>query len=219
MYIRLMRKQDVAQVSQIDREAFPTDWPPTNFGRELENRLAYYIVACENPPPPTSKHPAPSALQKSPGLLERLKHFFGGNEEVTMELEESIIGYAGMWILADEAHIMSIASCPEYRHKGVGEALLFALFDLAQRHKARVVTLEVRVSNTVARNLYLKYGFKQAGIRKGYYLDNKEDAFIMTTEYIGSRDFQEQLCGLKKAHVQRWGDTCYQLEKLDVKLG
>ena len=49
MYVRLMRRGDIDQVARIDREAFPTEWPPTNFARELENRLAYYIVACEDP--------------------------------------------------------------------------------------------------------------------------------------------------------------------------
>jgi len=219
MYVRLMRRQDVAQVSQIDREAFPTDWPPTNFGRELENRLAYYIVACDNPPLAVSGNPSSPPRQKPSGFLARLKSFFSGSDEIIIVTEDRIVGYAGMWILADEAHIMSIASRYGFRRKGVGEALLFALFDLAQMHKARVLTLEVRVSNSVAQNLYIKYGFKQAGIRKGYYLDNKEDALIMTTEYIGARDFQERLQKLKEEHNRKWGETVYLLEKLDVKLG
>ncbi len=46
-YVRPMRREDIAQVSEIDREAFPTEWSPPNFGRELENRLAHYIVACD----------------------------------------------------------------------------------------------------------------------------------------------------------------------------
>jgi ribosomal-protein-alanine N-acetyltransferase len=218
MHVRLMRRLDVPQVAQIDREAFPTDWPPTNFARELENRLAYYIVVTEKNPP-DSVPPAPAQEQKPEGFLDRLKHVFSAREEPFPEPEEHILGYAGMWILADEAHIMSIASSRGARHKGVGESLLAALIDLAQRHKARVVTLEVRVSNTVAQTLYEKYGFKKAGTRKAYYLDNKEDALIMTTDYISSAGFQDRLCKLKATHDSVWGATTYDVEKLDVKLG
>ncbi len=218
MYIRLMRRSDVAQVAQIDREAFPTDWPPTNFARELENRLAYYIVVTEgnSPPPP----PPPRSLPDRPeGFLARLKRALSVHEDAPPEIEGQILGYAGMWILADEAHIMSIASRQEARHTGVGEALLTALIDLAQRHKARVVTLEVRISNTIAQNLYEKYGFQKVGTRKGYYLDNKEDALIMTTDNINSPAFQERLRQLRAAHLATRGPTVYDVDKLDVKLG
>jgi [ribosomal protein S18]-alanine N-acetyltransferase len=207
MYIRLMRRQDVAQVSGIDREAFPTDWPPTNFTRELENRLAYYIVATGKPSPV----PVPPPPLIHAGFMARLRAFFSVHKEPVEEQEETIIGYAGIWILADEAHIMSIASRNEYRRQGVGEVLLCAVIDLARQHKARVVTLEVRVSNTAAQNLYLKYGFNKVGMRKGYYLDNREDAVIMTTDYIGSASFVYNVQRLKEAAVQKWGKTTYDL--------
>jgi ribosomal protein S18 acetylase RimI-like enzyme len=138
MYIRLMRRQDVAQVSGIDREVFPADWPPTNFGREMDNRLACYIVATEKPSSP----PLPVPLIMPADFITRLKSFFSLHKGPVKEIEETIFGYAGIWILADEAHIMSIASRNEHRHRGVGEALLFAVVDLARQHKARVVTLE-----------------------------------------------------------------------------
>ena len=114
---------------------------------------------------------------------------------------------------------MSIASHTAYRRKGVGEALLFALYDLAQRHKARVLTLEVRISNTVAQNLYLKFGFKKVGVRKGYYLDNHEDATIMSTDYIGSEESGDRLRQLREAHENKWGPTRFEIEKQNVKLG
>ena len=223
MYVRLMRRQDVMQVSQIDREAFPTEWPPTNFVRELENRLAYYIVACEEAsatPEPDTK----SVLSKNTNhLIDRLKGWLvPGNSrrnKSPTENEEPVLGYAGMWILADEAHITSIASRQENRRQGIGEALLIALIELAARHKARIVTLEVRLSNIMAQNLYLKYGFQKTGMRKGYYLDNKEDAIIMSTEYIGSNSFREHLRQLQKAHTRRWGPTRYEIETQNVKLG
>jgi ribosomal-protein-alanine N-acetyltransferase len=212
MYVRLMRIEDVTQVARIDREAFPTEWPPTNFSRELENRLAYYIVASEEhavSAPPSKPDP-----EKQPsGLRERLIGLLKHRRIEPVDNEENILGYAGMWILADEAHVMSIASRQENRRKGIGEALLIALIALAQRYKARIVTLEVRVSNNTAQNLYLKYGFQKTGLRKAYYLDNREDAIIMSTEYIGLPTFKESLQHLKEDHAQRWGQTRFDIEK------
>ena len=218
MYVRFMRREDVDRVVHIDREAFPTEWPPTNFTRELDNRLAYYIVACEGLPvsPPA---PKPATDNHTAGIMEWLRHLFSEKQKKPVEQRERIAGYAGMWILADEAHIMSIASLLECRRKGVGEALLIALFDLAVQHRARILTLEVRVSNIVAQNLYLKFGFQKTGVRKAYYLDNREDALIMSTDYIGLPESRERLRQLTEAHERKWGRTRFELEKQSVKMG
>jgi len=210
MYIRPMTKEDVSQVARIDREAFPTEWPPTNFRRELENHMAYYIVASEGP---VASNPPHSSEKPTTNLIDRIKNLLKRRSDDSPTTEEHIIGYSGMWILADEAHVMSIASAEEYRHKGVGEALLIGIIDLARKHKARTVTLEVRLSNTIAQNLYLKYGFLKTGLRKGYYLDNREDAIIMSTDYINSSEFKEHIQQLIEEHVKRWGETCFELEK------
>jgi ribosomal-protein-alanine N-acetyltransferase len=69
------------------------------------------------------------------------------------------------------------------------------------------------VSNNTAQNLYLKYGFQKTGLRKAYYLDNREDAIIMSTEYIGLPTFKESLQHLKEDHAQRWGQTRFDIEK------
>jgi ribosomal-protein-alanine N-acetyltransferase len=121
------------------------------------------------------------------------------------EEEVPILGYAGMWIMADEAHITSIASHQEHRHQGIGAALLICLVELAIAKHTRIVTLEARVSNQVAQNLYYKFGFDKLGVRKAYYLDNKEDAVIMSTEYIGSPSFKEKFTQAKQAYHQKLG--------------
>lgn len=90
-----------------------------------------------------------------------------------------IIGYAGMWIILDEAHVTNVGVLPEYRGGGVGELLMRSLIIAAKEHGAKKMTLEVRKSNYVAQNLYSKLGFEPVGIRRGYYLDNREDAVIM----------------------------------------
>jgi ribosomal-protein-alanine N-acetyltransferase len=88
----------------------------------------------------------------------------------------------------------------DWRHKGIGEIMLIYLIEMAMAQKMRIVTLEVRVSNKIAQNLYSKFGFEKVGIRKGYYLNNKEDAIIMSTEYIDSPSFKVKLDQLKQAY-------------------
>ncbi len=98
---------------------------------------------------------------------------------VVAEREGHVIGYGGMWIILDEAHITNVAVHPHYRGKGIGEALMKALINTAAQLKITSMTLEVRVSNKIAQNLYEKLGFMGVGVRKGYYTDNGEDALIM----------------------------------------
>jgi len=212
-----MHREDVTQVSEIDREAFPALWPPTNYERELENRLAHYIVACdEGGRIEESKVEAP--LEKDPsGLASRVRRLFNHNRFFRQELPESsrqyITGFTGFWIMAGEAHITSIAVRELYRRQGVGELLLISVLDLATELNAHIVTLEARVSNTIAQSLYYKYGFTQAGLRHNYYIDDKEDAVIMSTENIDSAPFQTQLQRLKQAHSRKWGIALYQIAR------
>ncbi len=195
-YVRLMRKEDISQVTEIDREAFPTLWPPTNFHHELQNRLAHYIVACDAEKIVNT--------EASPGsqLVSKIRWF---NPEPGNKLpsREYIIGFAGFWIMADEAHLTNIAVRELYRRQGVGELLLISVIDMATELNARIITLEVRASNTAARNLYYKYGFTQVGLRHSYYSDNKEDAILMATENITSASFRAHLNQLKQAHSKK----------------
>jgi ribosomal-protein-alanine N-acetyltransferase len=103
---------------------------------------------------------------------------------VVAEQEGMVKGYGGMWIILDEAHITNVAVHPHYRGQGIGEAIMRALIDTAVNLKLGSMTLEVRVSNTIAQNLYKKLGFTGVGIRKGYYTDDGEDALIMWKEKL-----------------------------------
>ncbi|MEL7566080.1 MAG: ribosomal protein S18-alanine N-acetyltransferase [Dehalobacterium sp.] len=94
-------------------------------------------------------------------------------------LNEKIIGYGGMWIIIDEAHITNVAVHPDYRGKKVGEALMLHLIAQALIKGALRMTLEVRPSNIAAQSLYQRMGFEAVGRRRGYYTDTKEDAIIM----------------------------------------
>lgn len=106
---------------------------------------------------------------------------------VVMEVEGSIAGYAGMWVIMDEAHVTNIAVRLKYRGMKLGERLLSELRRKAAKHGAKRMTLEVRVTNRIAQNLYEKLGFRSVGVRKGYYTDNNEDALIMWADIPGER--------------------------------
>jgi ribosomal-protein-alanine N-acetyltransferase len=204
VFIRPMAKVDIHQVGEIDREAFPTMWPPVNFNHELTNRLAHYIVASQVPQP--GVEPAPQAPAKAPPRRSFWGKFwpFGGQRDAANDQPgESIAGFLGMWMMVDEAHIINIAVRATCRGRGVGELLLISGIDLAYSFNASVVTLEVRVSNKIAQNLYLKYGFSNVGVRKKYYTDNNEDALIMTTSALALASYRENFQKLKSAHLRK----------------
>ncbi len=94
-------------------------------------------------------------------------------------LGDRIVGYAGMWVILDEAHITNIAIHPKFRGKNYGKRLLLFLMQQTLFYGAEKITLEVRPSNIPAQRLYESLGFTEAGIRKRYYTDNNEDAIIM----------------------------------------
>ncbi|WAH36668.1 ribosomal protein S18-alanine N-acetyltransferase [Alicyclobacillus dauci] len=98
---------------------------------------------------------------------------------VVAEYDGRIAGYGGLWLIMDEGHVTNIAVDPDFRGLKLGDRLLRTLMSMCAASGGRKMTLEVRVSNTVAQNLYHKYGFERVGLRKGYYTDNKEDAIIM----------------------------------------
>ncbi|MFP3324163.1 ribosomal protein S18-alanine N-acetyltransferase [Planococcus sp. SIMBA_160] len=102
---------------------------------------------------------------------------------VLAETEEGVIGYCGMWLVMDEAHITNIAISPQQHGNKFGEALMKEAMDQAKARGAKLMTLEARVSNIAALNLYKKLGFQNGGIRKGYYTDNQEDAIVMWVNF------------------------------------
>lgn len=101
-----------------------------------------------------------------------------------------LAGYAGCWHILEEAHITTIAIAPEFRRRKYAESLLKSIIDDCYLEKIKYITLEVRVSNTPAINLYQKYGFSSFGTRKGYYQNNNEDALIMWTKNIFFDEFK-----------------------------
>ena len=98
---------------------------------------------------------------------------------IVLEIDKKVVGYCGVWIVVDEAHVTNIAILPDYRGKKLGDALMQNLFEVAKTMGAKSMTLEVRVTNYIAQSLYRKFGFQNGGLRKNYYTDNHEDALVM----------------------------------------
>ena len=100
---------------------------------------------------------------------------------------------------------VSIGVRESVKRVGVGELLMLSAFQQARMHGCKELTLEVRASNDAAQSLYRKYGFQNVGLRKKYYIDNAEDAIIMTTPPISSVEYAVMLDSLARNHAERWG--------------
>ncbi|MEB2283023.1 ribosomal protein S18-alanine N-acetyltransferase [Lysinibacillus xylanilyticus] len=98
---------------------------------------------------------------------------------LAIDEDNNIIGFCGMWMVIDAAQITNVAVIEAARGRGIGEGLMREVMRIAREHTMEVMSLEVRVTNTVAQNLYRKLDFQDGGIRKGYYTDNGEDALVM----------------------------------------
>ena len=216
-YVRLICREDIAQVTEIDHEAFSPLWPPANYKHELQNKLAHYIVACDEERIVEAPAVKASAGNGLTGMVSRIRRFFSPDSfpgaESSPPDRHYITGFAGFWLMAGEAHITNIAVREIYQRRGIGELLLISMIELAVELNAHMIPLEVRTSNTAAQNLYYKYGFNEVGLRHGYYRDNKEDAVLMTLENATSASFQTQLQQLKQAHSRRWGVALYQIAR------
>jgi ribosomal-protein-alanine N-acetyltransferase len=180
LVVEPMQLAHVPAIMEIERESFSLPWPEGAYRHELRhNELAHYYVL------------RPRSITRSIVLMpiwQRLWRAIWRRPPTNTGL---ILGYGGFWLMYDEAHISTLAIRVAWRRRGLGELLLVALLDEAQRLRASRATLEVRVSNVAAQNLYAKYGFEQMGRRKGYYADNREDALILTTPEFASFLYRE----------------------------
>ena len=217
--VERMTLEDVPAVMEIEHKSFPLAWPERAYRYEIaENPNAYFIVVRAR-----SATASESSASVTTASNTKPSHWFGrlfkrgpANQSQSPLSSEniaplqgvslgqpSIAGYAGMWMMVDEAHIATIASHPQWRGCGVGELLLVNMLTEAQRQNAINATLEVRVGNTVAQRLYQKYEFEEVGRRKAYYQDNREDAFIYTITRFQTPEYAARFHALKRALMRR----------------
>ena len=199
-YLAPMRLEDIPEVSRVERQCFSNPWPQSAYRRELRNLSNnYYVVLWYRPDNPneTVRHEPRSGLSN-------LLPFVRRNDPRSTD---QVVGFGGMWVLYDEAHVTTIGVAPSHRGRGLGELLLVDLFERAWERNAEWLTLEVRVSNDSAQALYHKYGFSRQGVRRRYYSDNGEDAYIMWSPSIRTSDFRERFARLRLGLRTRLGDA------------
>ncbi len=195
-YLAPMRLEDIPEVSRVERQCFSNPWPQSAYRRELKNLSNnYYVVLWHRPDSSdgTTRHEPRGGLG---GLLPFVRRHDHGTAD-------QVVGFGGMWILYDEAHVTTIGISPSHRGKGLGELLLVDLFERAWERSAEWLTLEVRVSNDSAQALYHKYGFSRQGVRRRYYSDNGEDAYIMWSPSLHSSEFAQLFASLRDGIQQR----------------
>jgi ribosomal-protein-alanine N-acetyltransferase len=112
---------------------------------------------------------------------------------------ERVVGFAGVWLMVDDAHVTTFGVHPEWRRQGIGRQLLVNVAELSSAIGARRMTLEVRSGNEAAQALYHAFGFEVVGRRPRYYTDDGEDALVMTTPELD----QERMRAIVAAQRQR----------------
>ncbi|KXK48365.1 MAG: GNAT family N-acetyltransferase [Chloroflexi bacterium] len=161
-----MHPDDIAQVIAIEKRSFSTPWSPRTYAYEINESENSHMVVLSS-----IRVDRPRVTTGMLRLLRALGY--------PSDLRTSILAYGGLWRLAEEAHISTIATHPEQRRRHYGEAVLVAMMMRAVILDAAYMALEVRVSNLGAQALYRKHGFEVYGTKFRYYLDDLEDAYDM----------------------------------------
>lgn len=132
---------------------------------------------------------SPSVFTEELSLLNR--HY------IVVEDGGRVVGYGGLLLVAEDAHVTTVAVDPEARRRRLGTLLMLALVGAARAAGTRYLTLEVRVSNEGARRLYQRFGFAPVGVRKDYYRD--EDALVMWATDIDTGEYQARIEAIRSS--------------------
>ncbi len=225
-----MNIADIPQVTEIERDSFPTMWPQTAYKRELQaNSMARYLVVGDLNGDRSLNHgsattagsaaagsgaAASTVKEESAGglgqALRSVRRIFARERIAAVapppEVEDAyLVGFTGLWFMLEECHVVTVAVREARRRRGIGELLVITAIELALKKSQDVLTLECRVSNRGAQALYEKYAFRNVGVRKRYYTDNNEDALIMTTPPIHTPEYGATFERLRAEHERRWG--------------
>lgn len=167
--IREMTRADIPGVAALEADVYDQPWSPRVFFDELAMDNREYIVVTAGD---------------------------SGNGDAGSG-DSGIVGYGGLLIVEEDAHITTLAVAPEVRGKQLGKRLMLALVSRAIAVGAKHLTLEVRMSNASAQGLYELFGFAPVGRRKNYYKD--EDALVMWATDIDAHDYAERIATIRSA--------------------
>lgn len=191
--IEPMSLEDLPEVHAVEVQSVPTPWPISAYRRELNNPAGNHYVVCRWRAPDGQQVERPELRQRA------FLPFFNRQQETAPLTAAPLVGFAGMWVQLDEAHVTIIGVAPSHRGRGVGEYIFTYLIDEAMRRDATWITLEVRVSNVRAQALYAKYGFTVQGTRRRYYSDDGEDAYVMSSPPANTVAYREQYAARRRA--------------------
>ncbi len=173
-------------VVDLDRRCFGQLWTLAGYRRELDSPNSKLLVLCPDPPPPSTPPPVEGRRDESTSLL-------GADPPNAPHLTASILGIGCYWAILEEAHITIVAIDPAYHHQGLGQLVLCQLLRSAHQRGLERATLEVRASHQAAIALYTKFSFQEAGRRKDYYPDTREDALILWLGGLHHPNFPQRL--------------------------
>jgi len=197
--LRYMQADDIHHVAAIDSLTFTPPWSKDSYAFEIHQSRVSHMVVLEEQLGDSTQEPTADR-----GWLHWLSSWLR-QESPSLTDKPCIVGYGGLWKIDGEAHISTIATHPAYRGRGFGEILLAGMFGKALRLNAEYIVLEVRVSNTVAQNLYRKYGFTQYSRKKNYYRSDREDAYDMRVRFDDAiqHRFEQLYRALRHKHAFR----------------
>jgi ribosomal-protein-alanine N-acetyltransferase len=151
--VRRMQLGDLEAVMALERIAFKHPWSTELFRRELMHDWSTILLAVPSSEP---------------------------SEEPKLNLP--VLGFVIFWLVHDEVHVLNLAAHPSIRRSGIGRRLMWEVLEQGRHHGATLATLEVRRSNVAAMSLYKGLGFRAIGVRPNYYVDEGEDAVVMTLD-------------------------------------
>jgi len=188
---------------ELDHRCFGGLWSLDGYRREMDSPNSELLVLLQNQSAPlpigsssaptksTNLQPAKRADRPSP------------TADSPCPIPHTLIGIGCYWAILEEAHITLLAIDPKVQGQGLGQWLLLQLLQSGHQRGLERATLEVRISNQLARGLYQKFGFKEAGVRKRYYQDTGEDALVLWRGGLQSPDFAKQLDQWRSQSVSR----------------
>lgn len=184
--LKPLTAEQLDAVVKLDHLCFGGLWTRSGYEREIESPNSQLLIL------------EAASSEGASGLGEQSSEIstqnpVGVNCNSILTPNDSLVGLGCFWSILEEAHITILAVHPNYQSQGLGQLLLYALLQEAKRRQMEWATLEVKPSNRTALSVYQKFGFAEAGRRRGYYKDTGEDALILWRNGLQTREFEETL--------------------------